>query len=325
MSSTDRETLNEGRRLSPATSTPPGRTERQTESASFAQRRPEVIPGYEAPSPASRRGGSSALNEGRRLSPATSRPAARLRGPTAARSTKAGGYPRLRGGRCRRRTGRRSSALNEGRRLSPATSTGLRDDHRPPVRRSTKAGGYPRLRGARYPYSSAGRIPLNEGRRLSPATSVAAAGGGGERAGRSTKAGGYPRLRAGGERRAEHRVVVGRSTKAGGYPRLRAEGGWPWETDEERSTKAGGYPRLRGRPQNWRAPPEAIAQRRPEVIPGYEVNDYAHFASAYRSTKAGGYPRLRARVILAGYGRPICLAQRRPEVIPGYEPPHPVS
>ena len=62
-----------------------------------AQRRPEVIPGYEPGYPgAGRYRSSTPLNEGRRLSPATSIAVYEVLGRCLARSTKAGGYPRLR-------------------------------------------------------------------------------------------------------------------------------------------------------------------------------------------------------------------------------------
>ena len=62
-----------------------------------------------------------------------------------------------------------------------------------------------------------------------------------------------------------------------------------------RSTKAGGYPRLRGLICLVASVFTRLAQRRPEVIPGYELlmatNSFAIVPNA----------------------------QRRPEVIPGYE------
>ena len=84
-----------------------------------AQRRPEITPGYDRPTtrPRPRRG--CALNEGRRLPPATTN-----------RPVLAGGISR---------------ALNEGRRLPPAT-TRRRLQLTGGIVRSTKAGDYPRLR-----------------------------------------------------------------------------------------------------------------------------------------------------------------------------------
>ena len=187
-------TLNEGRRLSPATSAIPvsaGETEYRV-----AQRRPEVIPGYEAPvarcvallSNAQRRPEVIPGYEGRMDG---------QRGGARLRSTKAGGYPRLRAPCGRYHSETNIGSLNEGRRLSPATSRGARRPVRVHegqrstkaggyprlrdgsdevirarlVRRSTKAGGYPRLRGPLSTITEhANRTSLNEGRRLSPAT-----------------------------------------------------------------------------------------------------------------------------------------------------------
>ena len=193
----------------------------------------------------------------------------------------------------------------------------------PPGRpRSTKAGDYPRLR---LPTSASGRRqwhpPLNEGRRLPPATTPSRRLDIGGADTRSTKAGDYPRLR-------HDRVVEGRNR------RLR------------RSTKAGDYPRLR---PGWTGFPVGgmlrIAQRRPEITPGYDLLDESAVnETAPRSTKAGDYPRLRrgdgaahrrsaaVRSTKAGdyprLRRPgsipsrwkVSSAQRRPEITPGYDP-----
>ena len=288
-----RRPLNEGRRLSPATS--PGRPRRPTAPRRRAQRRPEVIPGYE------RRSG---------LGVVVHRPH---------RSTKAGGYPRLRAG-CSRwwislgitplNEGRRLSPatrsrvvlrrssptppLNEGRRLSPATSGPAARLRGPTAARSTKAGGYPRLRGGERPQRlRTGCSPLNEGRRLSPATRRSPRPPGrwrsplneGRRLSPATRPGVVPPARPG----------QPRSTKAGGYPRLRADPDpYPDERHLPRSTKAGGYPRLRGLRRATQSKSRSL-----------------------RSTKAGGYPRLRVEDALKSFAR--SLAQRRPEVIPGYE------
>ena len=284
-----------------------------------AQRRPEITPGYDRPAADGQsRLARTALNEGRRLPPATT---SGREGPEhlrRRRSTKAGDYPRLRRGAVQD-----IDALNEGRRLPPATTP------RPSASaadigldRSTKAGDYPRLRHdahrrhrahARCRSTKAGDYP-----RLRLSWCGAQCD---EPGPRSTKAGDYPRLRPSvhfrrlsrkrsplnegrrlppattrPERDFAEEPVVRRSTKAGDYPRLRpvsssaASGESP-----RRSTKAGDYPRLR---------PAAIAPP-----PALRLG---------RSTKAGDYPRLR---LLSSATRPYAAtgAQRRPEITPGYD------
>ena len=89
-----------------------------------------------------------ALNEGRRLPPATTRSAWGHRGVSLrGRSTKAGDYPRLRQGAAERAAGGAA-----GRSTKAGDYPRLRLEHRlphlPVDERSTKAGDYPRLRPA---------------------------------------------------------------------------------------------------------------------------------------------------------------------------------
>ena len=159
-----------------------------------AQRRPEITPGYDRRATGRRSRARAALNEGRRLPPAT----------TVASVPSA----------------RRGIPLNEGRRLPPATTRSrsapaadhLGAQRRPEITPGYDSGG----RGGRLNAPGS----LNEGRRLPPATTrrVAAA---------------RLRARRGAQRRPEitpgYDVLVAdepadgpvRSTKAGDYPRLR--------------------------------------------------------------------------------------------------------
>ena len=212
----------------------------------LAQRRPEVIPGYEPTSAMGRRR-IAALNEGRRLSPATSawktpsgpsglvvaqrRPevipgyepgAGRHRaavGPSAQRRPEViPGYEVGRHAAYRDAGGGRSTKAGGYPRLRALLPAG-----RPEAAgdRSTKAGGYPRLRAAGSSSCRGSPSALNEGRRLSPATS------------RTLRSAFFrftlffaqrrPEVIPGYEPGAmgEVAAVAVRSTKAGGYPRLR--------------------------------------------------------------------------------------------------------
>ena len=237
-------TLNEGRRLPPAT------TPRRTTS---------------------RTGASRSLNEGRRLPPATTRPPRNASEPCGASLNEGRRLPPATTGN-RRRCQVTVRPLNEGRRLPPATTNEPMPDlqpllpfaqRRPEItpgydhrredrpaaapahaqRRPEITPGYDALAFRRPPPYS---LALNEGRRLPPATT-------GSRRGppdqfidqRSTKAGDYPRLRpsasltgAAGGRPAQRRPEI-----TPGYD-PDAPGGSPSD-DLQRSTKAGDYPRLR--------------------------------------------------------------------------------
>ena len=258
-------TLNEGRRLPPAT-TP--RCRRASAVRRCAQRRPEITPGYDPGRAATRPGG---------------RP----------RSTKAGDYPRLRPPRMahpsrsvntaqrrpeitpgydRKRapgTDARSQALNEGRRLPPATTPASVRVIQCDAERSTKAGDYPRLRRC-FSDTSASRDQAAQRRpEITPGYDCRVPGRSGPVLPRSTKAGDYPRLRRADTGLAHLRRR--RSTKAGDYPRLR-----PSAVALTRLTRA------------------SSAQRRPEITPGYDApKDGPAGCRRDRSTKAGDYPRLR--------------------------------
>ena len=209
-----------------------------------AQRRPEITPGYD-PVCANRPGAGCALNEGRRLPPATTGRGAG--GPVGASSAQrrpeiTPGYDPKKSKRWRR-----IDALNEGRRLPPATT---------------------RIKQKRNKHSWKA---LNEGRRLPPATTPARI----TRPRRPrTRAQRRPEITPGYDLRARGPEVLRgglRSTKAGDYPRLRRG--------------FGGRSRRRGRSalnEGRRLPPattsrrqantlgKSRAQRRPEITPGYD-------------------------------------------------------
>ena len=287
-----------------------------------AQRRPEITPGYDHPTRTNRQA-SPALNEGRRLPPATTR---RLRHicpplrPAQRRPEITPGYD----GRQTRIVVVANLALNEGRRLPPATT---------------------RPSGSTARHSTA---PLNEGRRLPPATTAVTCKPGSFPGADAQR---RPEITPGYDpgRRGRWRKSPGpRSTKAGDYPRLRPGGGEVRKQGEPpRSTKAGDYPRLRpllGCPLTPAAP--LPAQRRPEITPGYDLesarcprpgrtslNEGRRLPPATtvrrlgqvsvgvpRSTKAGDYPRLRRAAASVRDRRNAEPAQRRPEITPGYDP-----
>ena len=201
-------------------------------TASHAQRRPEITPGYDAE-----------VHVGHESM-------------VAHRSTKAGDYPRL------RREGQvlphpgvgaRSTKAGDYPRLRPEVVSA---SHVRVAVRSTKAGDYPRLRQPQLRASRPERRPLNEGRRLPPATTRCSKPAGWRDDPRSTKAGDYPRLRPPQAGCASSARLPFRSTKAGDYPRLRREVDRRTSADAGgRSTKAGDYPRLRrpagGRTGRW--------------------------------------------------------------------------
>ena len=334
-------TLNEGRRLPPAT------TRRTVGGVRHGHRRRSTKAG-DYPRLRLRRVGASAgdggaLNEGRRLPPATTsvlEAVKKIKVNAQRRPEITPGYDTP-----RRKLHRPGCPLNEGRRLPPATT---------------------RPRG-RVPLRAAPR-PLNEGRRLPPATTPPLLVHRSHRRLRSTKAGDYPRLRPVGRRGPGPRRAS-RSTKAGDYPRLRhAFLHGMLQRNRVRSTKAGDYPRLRrigayrvsfpfsALNEGRRLPPAttrtsrrqllrgiAHAQRRPEITPGYDLEfvravrpgrsaqrrpeitpGYDSFGRpcgpfrAARSTKAGDYPRLRRENVPGPHSR-LDGAQRRPEITPGYD------
>ena len=212
--------LNEGRRLPPATTRAATTAIGRPGFTATAQRRPEITPGYDRFVGATGRGPvGPALNEGRRLPPATTsdsssatppdRPLNEGRRLPPATTSAARGRSRLvrcraqrrpeitpgydqphRRGRCRL-----CDALNEGRRLPPATTA--RSIRGRPSRRPLNEGR--RLPPATTRSPSRGRTgtptTLNEGRRLPPATTSDSNGDYARRRVRSTKAGDYPRLR----------------------------------------------------------------------------------------------------------------------------------
>ena len=163
-------TLNEGRRLPPATTSTrdaePGGPllPRSTKAGDYPRLRPSVggrsvggraarstkagdYPRLRLPAvPRTESGEPAALNEGRRLPPATTR-----RWNIGARS---------------------EGTLNEGRRLPPATTPGPYPFADTAEHRSTKAGDYPRLRQASTTNGASDPRTLNEGRRLPPATTA---------------------------------------------------------------------------------------------------------------------------------------------------------
>ena len=185
-----------------------------------AQRRPEITPGYDRRIVRGEHNGVRALNEGRRLPPATTRRSGGEHHRESAPLNEGRRLPPATTGRSAAPPSPVTAALNEGRRLPPATTRELerrkhrRDSHA--QRRPEITPGYDvRL----PPHGEPGRAALNEGRRLPPATTGTCSGRG---------------------------RALRRSTKAGDYPRLRP-----------------------GRPSRWASTPR-VAQRRPEITPGYD-------------------------------------------------------
>ena len=282
--------LNEGRRLPPATTL---RRVCESGERGDAQRRPEITPGYDLTlcrETVCVMGRSTKAGDYPRLRRATTWRTCSACAPT--RSTKAGDYPRLR--------------------LPAASATRVYQ-----INRSTKAGDYPRLRPLGRVPSIWPLFPLNEGRRLPPATTVSGPLTSSvvlpaqrrpeitpgydqfvpveppSPCRRSTKAGDYPRLRRLEETEIE-RPALPRSTKAGDYPRLRPAHPPDDGRPAPRSTKAGDYPRLRPPAQRTLHDRLTVAQRRPEITPGYDRATPTPCGRLRgRSTKAGDYPRLR--------------------------------
>ena len=335
-------TLNEGRRLPPATtgpllepllaailrSTKAGdyprlRHRRSGRSAPVgyrAQRRPEITPGYDQGSGGAPGRAGFALNEGRRLPPATTRVPGAPRDGQGSRSTKAGDYPRLRPAKPEPPPVVLPRALNEGRRLPPATTNGKSTlsaalaccaQRRPEI-----TPGYDDY----ATWDDADVLDLAQRRpEITPGYDARCLEPRAGRGRRSTKAGDYPRLR----RRAGGTAAPGnpRSTKAGDYPRLRPR--QPWQGIRERSqrsTKAGDYPRLRPAERRHARRPPLGAQRRPEITPGYDVRastvEAQDAAALNEGRRLPPATTIRAAAAAAGLKGD---AQRRPEITPGYD------
>ena len=241
---------------------------------SNAQRRPEITPGYDAVltlSPLFQAGG--ALNEGRRLPPATTRLEASHRRAIREPLNEGRRLPPATTPPTRAGTLSLPTALNEGRRLPPATTVERRPDVGVGILRSTKAGDYPRLR----PDPAPPEPPEPDGR--------------------STKAGDYPRLRppiinAAGSHASptlnEGRRLPPATTGCAGRCAMRRT-----TPAQRRPEITPGYDKDDG----WCVVGDVVAaQRRPEITPGYDgVGGMGLVPLPHRSTKAGDYPRLRRR------------------------------
>ena len=292
---------------------------------SCAQRRPEITPGYDRRLPAPRGGTAGALNEGRRLPPATTpspgglglaRTIAQRRPEItpgydlkrrsrlamwSVRSTKAGDYPRLRRRRAGHHPGRSGRSTKAGDYPRLRLEFQVCGSHLV-IRRSTKAGDYPRLRPPTVLHPLASAHSAQRRPEITPGYdgSIADTSPSISRAQRRPEiTPGYDANSNGastGETRTlnEGRRLPPATTRAApGY----AAG------VEPRSTKAGDYPRLRraGRVRHsverrnaQRRPGGGPAQRRPEITPGYDGSILHEIPS-------------------------IACAQRRPEITPGYD------
>ena len=232
-----------------------------------AQRRPEITPGYDAPS-------------------GSEQPSLHLR------STKAGDYPRLRRGSpgspaTTSRAAQRRPEITPGydasqvsRRSGPSAAQRRpeitpgydRDSTVPPCRPLCIAQRRPEITpGYDAPRRPPNRPPDLAQRRpeITPGYDAAAVGRGGVRPARSTKAGDYPRLRR--RRAGRRRRGVGTLNEGRRLPPA--------------TTLCSAYYGL----------VDLLAQRRPEITPGYDGRGArpSPLWSLSRSTKAGDYPRLR--------------------------------
>ena len=286
-----------------------------------AQRRPEITPGYDLfrssrhcagyrrstkagdyprlrpGTPTASGPPGTALNEGRRLPPATTRRAALyivLRSCAQRRPEITPGYDHCRLHPSPRvRPAQRRPEITPGYDLRP---------HHPGTRRqtrSTKAGDYPRLRPRNSPTPPPTRsAALNEGRRLPPATtsrtpSIPAQGSAAQRRPEITP--GYDPL-AEGRGRPQITFAQRRPEITPGYDPLAEGRGRPQITFAQRRPEiTPGYDRQNS---TWLMKRTPYAQRRPEITPGYDLQQSETGSGAVsRSTKAGDYPRLRPELL----------------------------